>query len=218
MAFRQKNKGDKMSKQEQQDHRAQGREVSRQYAPQGSLMNRSAYPAALLIPPGDLFRMSPFSLMRRMSEEMDRVMAEFGLNRSEAAAAAWAPTIEVSQTDGKYQVRAELPGVNPAEVKLEITGEAVILEGERKVETQENKGGMQVTERQYGRFYRAIPLPEGAKVDEAKAKFENGVLEVTVPVQAQKEKRRQIQIEASAPAQAGSAPAPAQAGSSGKAA
>jgi HSP20 family protein len=103
-------------------------------------------------------------------------------------------------------------------VKLEITDEAVILEGERKVETQENKGGVQVTERQYGRFYRAIPLPEGAKVDEAKAKFENGVLEVTVPVQAQKEKRRQIQIEASVPAQAGSAPVPAQAGSSGKAA
>jgi hypothetical protein len=79
MAFRQKNKGDKMSKPEQQDQRAQGREVSRQYAPQGSLMNRSAYPAAFLIPPGDFFRMSPFSLMRRMSEEMDRVLAEFGL-------------------------------------------------------------------------------------------------------------------------------------------
>jgi HSP20 family protein len=204
-----------MSKPEQQDQRAQGREVSRQYSP---LTNRSAYPAALLIPPGDFFRMSPFSLMRRMSEEIDRVMAEFGLNRSDAAAAAWAPTIEVSQTEGKYQVHAELPGVNPADVKLEITDEAVILEGERKVETQENMGGVQVTERQYGRFYRAIPLPEGAKVDEAKAKFENGVLEVTVPVQAQKEKRRQIQIEGSASAQAGSASAPAQAGSSGKAA
>ena len=207
-----------MSKQEQQDQRAQGREVSRQYAPQGSLLNRSAYPAALPMPPGDFFRMSPFSLMRRMSEEMDRVMAEFGLNKADAAAAAWAPTIEVSQTDGKYQVRAELPGVNQADVKLEITDEAVILEGERKVGTQENKGGVQVTERQYGRFYRAIPLPEGAQVDEAKAKFENGVLEVTVPVQAQKEKRRQIQIEASTPAPAGSAPAPAQAGPSGKAA
>jgi hypothetical protein len=107
-----KSKGDKMSKPEQQDQRAQGREVSRQYAPQGSLMNRSAYPAALLIPPGDFFRMSPFSLMRRMSEEMDRVLAEFGLNRADAAAAAWAPTIEVSQTNGKYQVGAELPGVN----------------------------------------------------------------------------------------------------------
>ena len=208
-----------MSKPEQQDQRAQGREVSRQYSPQGGLTNRSAYPSALLIPPGDFFRMSPFSLMRRMSEEMDRVMGEFGLNRADTATAAWAPTIEVSQTDGKYQVRAELPGVNSADVKLEITDEAVILEGERKVETQENKGGVQVTERQYGRFYRAIPLPEGAKVDEAKAKFENGVLEVTVPVQAQKENRRQIQIDsAPAPAQTGSASAPAQAGSSGKAA
>ena len=64
---------------------------------------------------------------------------------------------------------------------------------------------------------RAVPLPEGAKLDEAKAKFENGVIEITVPVPTQKEKRRQIPIEATTPAQ-GQAPAQTQSGSSPKAA
>jgi HSP20 family protein len=112
-------------------------------------MARGGHPAGMLIAPGEFFRMNPFSLMRRMSEEMDRVMGEFGLNRSDTAAAVWAPAIEVSQNDGKYVVRAELPGLNPADVKLEITDEAVILQGERKVEAHENKSGVHVTERQY---------------------------------------------------------------------
>ena len=73
----------------------------------------------------------------------------------------------------------------------------------RKSERQENKGNVHLTERQYGHFYRAIPLPEGAKVEEARANFVNGLLEVTVPVQEQKEKRREIPIEAGAPAQSG---------------
>jgi HSP20 family protein len=193
-----------MSKEEQHDQRTQSREMARQSSQQGTLTSRGAgYPSGLLMAPGDLFRMSPFALMRRMGQEMDRVFGEFGMNRGAGAPAPWIPAIEVSQSDGKYQVRAELPGVNPADVTLEVTDEAVILEGERKVETREDKGGVQVTERQYGHFYRAIPLPEGAKVEEAKARFENGLLEVTVPMQAQKETRRKIPIEATAPTQSG---------------
>jgi len=186
-----------MAKQEQQDQSAQGREMTRPHS-QGNLATRNAgFPAGLMISPSDFFRMGPFSLMRRMSEEMERVVGEYGLNRGEGGSAVWAPRIEVSQTDNKYEVRAELPGINPADVKLEVTDDAVILEGERKTEINENMGGVQLTERQYGHFYRAIPLPEGAQVDEAKAKFDNGVLDVTVPIQAQKETRRQIPIESS---------------------
>jgi HSP20 family protein len=179
-----------MAKQEGQEQQTQGTEMARR---QGNLA-RAGVPAMMLAP-GDFLRMGPFALMRRMSEEMDRVFGEFGMNRGNGGKAVWAPAIEVSQADGNYQIRAEIPGVNPEDVKLEITDEAVILEGERKTEHQETKGGVHLTERQYGHFYRAIPLPEGAKVEEARAKFVNGVLEVTVPVQEQKEKRREIPIE-----------------------
>jgi len=194
-----------MAKQEPQDQHAQGTKMARR---QDNAARGAGLPGAMMLSPGDFFRMSPFSLMRRMSEEMDRVFGEFGFLRGDGGKVVWAPAIEVSQADGTYQIRAELPGVNAGDVKLEITDDAVILQGERKLERQETKGGVHLTERQYGYFYRAVPLPEGAKGEEARAKFANGILEVTVPVQEQKEKRREIPIE----------PAPAQAGAPGKAA
>jgi HSP20 family protein len=157
--------------------------------------------------PTDLFRMTPFSLMRRITDEMDRAYHELTTNPRNAA--TWAPAVEVSERDGKYVVRAELPGVKPADVKLEMTDEALVIEGERKSENQETetKGGVHLTERQYGRFYRSIPVPEGVNIEEARARFENGVLEVTVPVREQRTRRREIPIEA-----------PSSAASSGKAA
>ena len=192
-----------MAKQEGRDQQAQGSALQ-----PGSKARTGMFPAAMMLAPGDLFRMGPFALMRRMSEEMDRVFGEFGLHRGEGAREGWAPAIEVSQADGKYLIRAELPGVNHKDVKLEITDEAVVVQGERTSEHEERKGNVHLTERHYGHFYRAIPLPEGAKAEEARAKFENGLLEVTVPVPEQKAKRREIPIEA----------APAQPGAPGKAA
>jgi HSP20 family protein len=61
-----------------------------------------------------------------------------------------------------------------------------------------------LTERLYGNFYRSIPLPEGANIDQARAKFDNGVLELTVPVQEQRSKRREVQIETNAQGSAAS--------------
>jgi HSP20 family protein len=157
-------------------------------------VTRRSEGAPLMLSPGDLFRMGPFSLMRRMAEEMNHVFGEGGFGRGESAR-AWTPAIEVSEKDGRFVVRADLPGIDPNDVKLEVTDNAIIIEGERKSEQEQTKEGVHITERQYGRFYRSIPLPEGAKTEEAKARFENGVLEVTVPEQEQKSKRRQVQIE-----------------------
>src|ERR1700730_1590530 len=114
-------------------------------------------PRGVMLVPGDLCRMTRFSLMRRMTEEMDRVFGEFGLSHGETKA-VWSPPIEVSQREGAYVVREELPGVDSGDVKLEVTPDAVVLQGERKVERDETQGGVHLTERMYGRFYRAIPL------------------------------------------------------------
>ena len=150
-------------------------------------------PFALALSPVDAFRLNPFSLMRRMTEEMDHMFGEI----VSGGGAAWAPAIEVLERDGKYIARAELPGMKPEDVKLEVTDEAIVIQGERKVEHEETKDGVHLTERQYGQFSRRIPLPDGAKIDEVRAKFENGILEVTVPLQEQQSKRREIPIEAS---------------------
>jgi len=141
------------------------------------------------------FFSSPFSLMRRMSEEMERVIQEFGLEREGASHAGWSPAIEVTEQSGKYNVRVELPGLSPNDVKVEVANDALVIQGERKAEHEEKEGGVHRTERRYGFFYRSIPLPEGADVEHANAKFQNGLLEVTVPVPQQKEQRRSIPIE-----------------------
>lgn len=174
-------------------------QMSNSQQPQRGLVRANGSPLGMMLVPGELFRMTPFSLMRRMTEEMDRVFGEFGLSHGESKA-FWSPPIEISQRDGAYVMKAELPGVDPGDMKLEVTADAVILQGERKVERDETQGGVHITERVYGRFYRTISLPEGAKVGEAKAKFEKGVLEITVPLEEPHNPVREIPIEAGSPA------------------
>ena len=165
-------------------------------------------PLGASLAPIDLFSLNPFSLMRRMTEEMDRVFGESGRGgNSGTGTAIWAPAIEVSEQDGNYVINAELPGLKPEEVKVEVTDDGLVVQGERKFEREEDQGGVHRTELRYGRFYRVIPLPEGAKIDQARARFENGVLQVTVPVSEQQSQRRQIPVEASSAASAGTSSA-----------
>ncbi len=161
---------------------------------QQNLQRSGGYPLRVAVGPTDLLGLGPFSLMRRMTEEMDRMLARSAAGTEEERI-AWVPLIEVTEQGGNFVVRAELPGVKPDEVKLECTNEGIVLQGERKFDQEVSEGGVHLTERRYGRFYRSIPLPDGAKGEQAKARFENGVLEITVPLE-QKSQRREIPIEA----------------------
>jgi HSP20 family protein len=125
----------------------------------------------------------PFSLMQRMSDEMDRVFgsflpSRFGTNRSMPQ--MWAPRIEAFQKEDKFIVRAELPGLKKDDVEVSITDDTIVLQGQRKHEHEQEREGFYHSERSYGSFYRAIPLPEGVIADTADASFKDGVLEVTL--------------------------------------
>ena len=178
---------------EQQAQSSQRKDMARSSPRAGFLQRRGEYP--FMLAPQEFFRANPFSLLRRMTEEMDRVFQEVGLEREGSSGTGWSPAIEVSQREGKYNIHAELPGLEPKDVKVEVENDALVIQGERRFEQEEKEAGMQRTERQYGLFYRSIPLPEGAKVEQAKAKFHNGVLEVTIPVSEQQSNRRTIPIE-----------------------
>ena len=150
-------------------------------------------------PSRDVFSFSPFSMMRRLSEEMDRAFSStFGLTRgfgSVGEQGSWAPAVEVRERSGNLEIIAELPGLNKDDVKVECTDEGIIIQGEKRRESESTEGGFHRSERTYGRFYRMIPLPEGAQTDKAKAEFKNGVLEIRVPApQQQQQKRRQIPV------------------------
>jgi len=139
--------------------------------------------------------MGPFGLMRRLSEEMDRIFASAWPDaRSSETSGSWWPAVEISERDGKMIVCADLPGLDKNDVKVELTEGNLIIEGERKREHEENEKGLHRSERSYGSFYRSIPLPEGAKAESAQAQFKDGVLEITIPV-AESQRRRTIPIE-----------------------
>jgi HSP20 family protein len=142
--------------------------------------------------PSEFFS-NPFSMMRRLSEEMDRSFGRF-FSREEGGS-FWSPAIEVSQNEGQLKVHAELPGLKPEDVHVEVANDQLIIQGERKYESDEKNKGVYRSERRYGQFYRAIPLPEGTNTEQAKAQFKNGVLEITIPIPEQKSSRRQIAIE-----------------------
>ena len=148
--------------------------------------------------PDEEFVTNPFTMMRRFSEEMDRMFSSVWDDREFGGRelGSWTPAVEVRERDGNLVVHAELPGLNKDDVKIEVTNEGLVIQGERKREHEEDRGGIHRSERSYGAFYRLIPLPEGANIDQAKAQFNNGVLEVRVPIPKSQEKSRQIPIEA----------------------
>jgi HSP20 family protein len=172
----------------------------------GSELSRSRGwdPFGFSLTPADFFSGNPFSLMRRMSEEMDRAFGGF-FGQTGSSTGSWLPAIDVSEQNGQLQVHADLPGLKPEDIKVEVTSDSLILRGERKSEHEHRLGGAYRSERRYGEFYREIPLPEGANAEQAKAQFRNGVLEITVPVPQQASNRREIPIQTEESASAAAA-------------
>ncbi len=153
--------------------------------------------------PHEMLRMSPFALFRRMTEEFDRVLQPFMPGGDASANVVWTPPIEVFERDGKYHVVAELPGLSSNDVRVEVENDELVIQGERQVERDRNEGGVHLSERQFGYFYRRIPLPEGADPGQAKATFRDGVLEIMMPAPKQETEKRQIQIEPDSKASSG---------------
>ena len=141
---------------------------------------------------------NPFLFMRRLSEEMDRA---FGfkpgfLGMTEPYVSGWSPQIEIFEQANKFFVRADLPGLAKENVKVQVTHDELTIEGERKIEKEETKEAFYRTERNYGAFYRRIPLPDYVKAEAARATFKNGVLEVEIPtIPVPEVKRRTIEIQ-----------------------
>lgn len=151
---------------------------------------------------------SPFHLLDRFADEMDRLFDDFGFGRTSLSRIApglmsrqfgsqelWRPAVEVFQRNSDLVVRADLPGLGKDDVKVDVTDDAITISGERRTESEHEEGGIYRSERQYGSFSRTVPLPEGAITDQAKATFNKGVLEVTIPAPPEPVRRgRRIEI------------------------
>lgn len=130
-----------------------------------------------------------FDLLDPFRTELEDVFHRF-LGPTGNGRAAWSPRVDVRETDKEFQIKADLPGVDPKDVEVAVTNGVLTLRGEKKEEKEEKKAGYHRVERFAGQFYREIPLPAAADADKVTATSAKGVVTVTVAkkVEAQPKK------------------------------
>ncbi len=149
----------------------------------------------------EIGRWDPFSEMRHMQHEMDRLFDRLlgtDLTTRETGAREWLPLVESYMKGNDLVFKCELPGVDPKDVDVSVDENTrqLIIRGERKTEKDTKDEDYIYRELAYGSFERRFALPEGVKTDQLKAKFVNGILELTVPAPAIS-KPKKIEIETS---------------------
>jgi HSP20 family protein len=187
----------KQDQQRQHDEQQQGNQSRRGEREQRGLSRRDAQ--GLLAP----FALSPFSLLQRFfTNDIAGVLGDGRAGRGLSSRGgagmdltAWEPKIDMVQEGNELVARADLPGLRPDEVTVEISDDAITISGERQQEREEDRGGVYRIERRYGAFYRVIPLPDGAMTDRATATFKDGVLEIRMPAPPEQVSRgRRVEV------------------------
>ena len=151
-----------------------------------------------------LVRWEPVRELHSMQQEMNRLFNTFfdaPNTQSTSGARRWVPAMDLVELDDHFVLRADLPGLDDGDVKLEITDDVLTLSGERKFEHEDRKEGFYRLERGAGSFSRSLTLPEGVDADKIEASFDKGVLEVRIPKPEERKPRRvEIAVGGSRPA------------------
>lgn len=128
----------------------------------------------------------------RFQSEMNRLIDSFfGPESPERDLhVEWAPSVDISETETDIMVKADLPGMDPGDLSVTISGNVLTISGEKKDERKETKGSYTTIERRHGKFQRSIILPSGLDADHAEAEFRNGVLSIKVPKTEQTRARK----------------------------
>lgn len=149
--------------------------------------------------------------LERMRREMDRLFDEFGRGFFPLSA-RWSmpeiepfwrtrgrgvePVVDLVEKPDRYEVTAELPGMDEKNIEVKLSNEMLVIKGEKKEEKEEKEANYYMSERRYGSFQRAFRLPEGVNVDKIEARFKNGVLTVALPKSEEAKKETKIDVKA----------------------
>jgi HSP20 family protein len=140
---------------------------------------------------GELTRWSPADELSSWHRDIDDLFGRF-FGRPDSSAGNWAPRVETYRKENDYVIRVDLPGVDPSDIYVQAEGGLLSITGERK--TEEDSSGYRETF--YGKFERSLALPQGIEADKIAARYENGVLEIRVPLPVQLAGRKiPIQVE-----------------------
>ncbi len=143
----------------------------------------------------DLIPRKPFSELSTVRSEMDRLWNHFldDWPLPTVFTKGWAPMADISETKDKLIVKAELPGLEPEDIKLSLTGNLLTIEGEKKKEKEEKDEQHYSLERYSGAFQRSFRLPVEVQENKIEAKFDKGVLTITMP-KTTKTPKKEIKI------------------------
>ncbi len=145
-----------------------------------------------------IVRWDPFrdiiSLRERMDKMFEDSLSRFRMPEEATMQTFWSPAVDIYETDENIVLKAELPGVDKSEVSVEVKDNTLILKGERKREKELKEENYHRIERSFGTFVRSFSLPVTVKQDQVKAKFKDGVLEVTLP-KSEEAKPKQVKVE-----------------------
>jgi len=148
----------------------------------------------------NLVKWDPFRELEDVSNRLNRIFGQ-SLARTESgqpmlALADWAPSVDISETDTAYLVKAEIPGVKKEDVKVTIQDGMLTIQGERKQEKEEKGKKFHRIERSYGSFVRSFRVPDDADENSVKAEFKDGMLNVTL-TKSDKAKPKSINVSVS---------------------
>ncbi|MCE5200082.1 MAG: Hsp20/alpha crystallin family protein [Armatimonadota bacterium] len=139
-------------------------------------------------------RWDPFRDLSVLQDRINRLFNETSSRSETAPDRAWAPVVDILETESDLVVRAELPGLHRDDIDVEVTAESLTIRGERKFDEESRDKYIRV-ERPYGAFQRSFSIGVPVQPDKVKATYRDGVLEVSVP-KAEEVKPKKIQVNA----------------------
>jgi len=143
-----------------------------------------------------LMRWDPFRELEEMSDRLNRMFARPAARtngKETMIVADWVPTVDISETDGEYEIKAEIPDVKKEDVKVTLEDGVLTIQGERKREKEEKGKKYHRVERSYGSFVRSFGLPDLIDEEKVKAEFKDGILNLHLP-KSEKAKPKAMEV------------------------
>ena len=142
-------------------------------------------------------RWDPFRDLMSIQNELNRLFGRTyaGGESGTSSSGSWMPALDVFETQDKFVVTVELPGVDPDEVDVSVEDSTLTITGERKFYENVSDDSFHRIERRYGSFARSLTLPQTADAERIEASFDRGVLTIEVP-KVEQAKPKRIQIKA----------------------
>ena len=147
-----------------------------------------------------LVRWEPVRELTSLQNEMNRLFNTFfdtptapgngGNGGSGGSLRRWIPAMDLVETDDHFVLKADLPGLDESDVNIEVEDNVLTVSGERNAEHEDKREGYVRVERAYGSFRRSLTLPEGVDPEAVKARFDKGVLEVSIPKPEERKPRK----------------------------